>query len=88
MDTWEVVIILVLLTIAITVIAKQEVPLSFISLLDNTYLQLAILGLTLGIAVISPPVAIVAIATIVIVYYVRNLVKIQIAQLKRRMEQE
>ena len=88
MDTWEVVLILVLLTISISVIANREVPLSFISLLDNTYFQLAILGLTLGVAVVSPPVAIVGIATIVTIYYIRNLVKIQIVRANRREEQQ
>ena len=79
METWEVVLILVLITIAITVIAKHEVPLGFIELLDNAMFQMAILGLTLAVAVISPPVAITAIATIVIVYYIRNIVKLQLA---------
>jgi len=79
MDTWEVVLILVLITIAITVIAKHEVPLGFIELLDNAVFQMAILGLTLGVAVVSPPVAITAIATIVIIYYIRNIVKLQLA---------
>jgi len=79
METWEVVLILVLITIAITVIAKHEVPLGFIELLDNAVFQMAILGLTLGVAVVSPPVAITAIATIVIVYYIRNIVKLQLA---------
>jgi len=79
METWEVVLILVLITIAISVIAKHEVPLGFVEVLDDTMFQMAILGATLAVAVISPPVAIVAIATIVIVYYIRNLVKIQMA---------
>ena len=87
MDTWEVVLILILLTIAISVIAKHEVPLALITLLDNIYFQLAILGLTLGVAVVSPPVALVAVATIVIIYYIRNIVKIQIAQMNKRIEE-
>ncbi len=87
MDTWEVVLILILLTIAISVIAKHEVPLSLITLLDNIYFQLAILGLTLGVAVVSPPVALVAVATIVIIYYIRNIVKIQIVQMNKRIEE-
>jgi len=88
MDTWEVVLILILLTIAISVIAKHEVPLALVTLLDNIYFQLAILGLTLGVAVVSPPVALVAVATIVIIYYIRNIVKIQIAQMNKRIEEE
>ena len=47
-------------------------------LLDNSLFQLAIVGLTLSVAVVSPPVAIVAIATIVIIYYLRNLIKVQL----------
>ena len=47
-------------------------------LLDNSLFQLAIVGLTLAVAVVSPPVAIVAIATIIIVYYTRNLIKVQL----------
>ena len=82
MDTWEVVLILILLTIAVSVIAKHEVPLALVTLLDNIYFQLAILGLTLGVAVVSPPVALVAVATIVIIYYIRNIVKIQIVQIQ------
>lgn len=88
MDTWEVVLILILLTIAISVIAKHEVPLALVTLLDNIYFQLAILGLTLGVAVVSPPVALVAVATIVIIYYIRNIVKIQIAQMNKKIEEE
>ena len=45
-------------------------------LLDNTLFQLTILGATLGISTASPAVGIVAIATIVIVYYIRNLAKL------------
>lgn len=88
MDTWEVVLILILLTIAVSVIAKHEVPLALVTLLDNIYFQLAILGLTLGVAVVSPPVALVAVATIVIIYYIRNIVKIQIVQMNKRIEEE
>jgi len=88
MDTWEVVLILVLLTISISVIANREVPVSLITLLDNTYFQLAILGLTLSVAVVSPPVAIVAIATIVTIYYIRNLVKIQMVRAVRHEEEQ
>lgn len=88
MDTWEVVLILVLLTISISSIAKRYLPISLISVLDNIYFQLVILGLTLGVAILSPPVAIVAISTIVIVYYVRNLVKVEIAQDLRRLDRE
>lgn len=79
METWEVVSIVALITVAVLVVAKHQVPLSFIGLLDNTLFQLAILGATLAVAAISPAVAIVAIATVVIVYYIRNLVKVQIA---------
>jgi len=88
METWEVVLILVLLTISISVIANREVPLSLITLLDNTYFQLIILAATLGVAVVSPPVAIVAISTIVTIYYIRNVVKVQIMQMRRRFEME
>jgi uncharacterized membrane protein len=88
MDTWEVVLILVLLTVSIAAIAKRDLPVSLINVLDNLYFQLAILGLTLGVALVSPAVAIVAISTIVIVYYIRNLVKVEIAQEMRRMERD
>ena len=88
MDTWEVVLILVLLTIAISVIAKHEVPLGLITTLDNIYFQLAILALTLGLATASPPVALVAVATIVIIYYIRNIVKIQMVRMNKRIEEE
>jgi len=88
MDTWEVVLILVLLTVSIATIAKRDIPISLINVLDNIYFQLAILGLALGVAVVSPAVAIVAISTIVIVYYVRNLVKVEMAQEIRRMERD
>lgn len=86
MDTWEVVLILVLLTIAISVIAKHDVPLGLITTLDNIYFQLAILGLALGLATVSPPVALVAVATIVIIYYIRNIVKIQMVRMNKRIE--
>ena len=76
METWEVVVILVLITLAVSVIAKQGISYSLMGLLDNTLFQLAILGITLGIATVSPAVGIVAIATIVIVYYIRNVAKI------------
>jgi hypothetical protein len=77
METWEVVLILVLVTIAVSVLAKHDIPLSLISTLDNTIVQLVILGSTLAVATVSPAVAIVAMATVVVVYYVRNLAKIQ-----------
>jgi hypothetical protein len=78
METWEIVFILVLVTIALIVLANHNVSLGFIQILDNSLFQLAIVGLTLAVAVASPAVAIVAIATIVIVYYVRNLIKVQL----------
>jgi hypothetical protein len=78
METWEIVLILVLVTIALIVLANHNVSLGFIHLLDNSLFQLAIVGLTLAVAVASPAVGIVAIATIVIVYYVRNLIKVQL----------
>ena len=78
MDTWEIVLILVLLTIALIVLSNHNVPLGFIQIMDNSLFQLAIVGLTLAVAVASPAVGIVAIATIVIVYYVRNLIKVQL----------
>jgi len=77
METWEIVLVLVLVTISSTILVNQNVSLSLIQLLDNSLFQLVIVGLTLGVAVVSPSVAIVAIATIVIVYYVRNLIKVQ-----------
>ena len=78
METWEIVLILVLVTIALIVLANHNVSLGFIQVLDNSLFQLAIVGLTLAVAVASPAVGIVGIATIVIVYYVRNLIKIQL----------
>ena len=78
METWEIVLILALLTISIIVISKHKVPTQVITLLDSPIFQIAILGLTLAAAVNSPPVAIVAISTLVLVYYMRNIVKIQI----------
>jgi hypothetical protein len=83
MDTWEVVLILLFLSISILVIANREVPLQVVEVLDNTYLQLIILAATLALAILSPPVAIVAISTIVTVYYMRNVVKIQIMKARR-----
>lgn len=88
MDTWEVVVILILLTFSILVIANREIPLSVIELLDNTYFQLAVLGATLAIATLSPPVAIIAISTIVTVYYMRNVVKVQLMKMRIRIEKE
>ena len=78
METWEIVLILVLVTIALIVLANHNVSLGLIQILDNSLFQLAIVGLTLAVAVASPAVGIVAIATIVIVYYVRNLIKVQL----------
>jgi hypothetical protein len=78
METWEIVLILVLVTIALIVLANHNVSMGFIQVLDNSLFQLAIVGLTLAVAVASPAVGIVGIATIVIVYYVRNLIKIQL----------
>jgi len=78
METWEVILILGLITISLMVLLNHNIPLNLISLLDNSLFQLTVVGLTLTIASISPPVAIVAIATIVIVFYVRNLNKVQL----------
>jgi hypothetical protein len=78
METWEIVFILALVTISLIVLVNHNVPASFINLLDNSLFQLAIVGLTLAVAVVSPPVSIIAIATIVIVYYIRNLIKVQL----------
>ena len=86
METWEVVAILVLITLAISVVARQNVPYSLMSLLDNTLFQLAIIGATLGVATVSPAVGIVAIATIVIVYYIRNLSKIEMVTAQSDLE--
>jgi len=80
METWEVVAILVLITLAISVVAKQYIPYRLMGLLDNTLFQLAIIGATLGVSAVSPAVGIIAIATIVIVYYIRNLSKIQMIE--------
>ena len=77
METWEVVLILVLVTISVSVLVQKDMSNTMISILDNTFVQLAVLGAALGVAVVSPAVAIVAIATIVVVYYVRNLAKLQ-----------
>jgi uncharacterized membrane protein YciS (DUF1049 family) len=83
METWEVVVILALTTFAVTIIANHHIPSSIIAILDNSIFQLAILGATLGVAAVSPAVAIVAIATIVIVFYIRNLIKIQLVSEKQ-----
>jgi hypothetical protein len=83
METWEVVVILALTTFAVTIIANHHIPSSIIAILDNSVFQLAILGATLGVAAVSPAVAIVAIATIVIIYYIRNLIKIQLVSEKQ-----
>lgn len=80
MDTWEIVLILLLLTVSVLVISNHEVPLSFISMLDNIYFQFIVLGMTLALSTVSPASAIVAVATLVIIYYVRNIVKIQMVQ--------
>ena len=77
METWEVVLIITLVTIAVSVLARNEIPLSLITVLDNTFFQLAVLGATLAVATISPAVALVTIATVVVVYYIRNLAKLQ-----------
>lgn len=82
METWEVILILGLVTISLMVLLNHNIAQSLISLLDNPMFQLTIVGLTLTIAGLSPPVAIVGIATIVIVYYVRNLNKVEIINLK------
>lgn len=78
METWEVVLILALLTISIIVITKHKVPTEIITILDSPIFQIVLLGLTLVAAVTSPAVAIVAVTTLVVVYYMRNVVKIQI----------
>lgn len=78
MDTWEIVIILALLTISILVISKHRVSTELITILDSPIFQIVVLGLTLTAAVASPAVAVVAITTLVVVYYMRNVVKIQI----------
>jgi len=78
METWEIVLILGLVTISLMVLINHKLSSGVISILDNSVFQLAIVGLTLAVAVASPPVAIVAIATIVIVYYIRNLIKVQL----------
>jgi hypothetical protein len=88
MDTWEIVLILLLLTVSVLVISKHEIPLSFVTLLDNIYFQLIILGLTLALSTVSPASALVAVATVVIMYYVRNVVKIQIFQMTQQAQEE
>ena len=77
MDTWEVVLILIFVTVALVVLGNQNLPLDLIQVLDNSMFQLLVLGLTLAVAVFSPAVAVVAITTIVIIYYVRNLTKVE-----------
>lgn len=79
METWEIVLVLVLVTISLTMLVNQNVSLDLIKVLDNSLFQLLIVGLTLAVAIVSPPVAIVAIATIVVVYYLRNMIKVQMA---------
>jgi hypothetical protein len=78
METWEVVLILALLTISILVISKHKVPMELITILDSPVFQIIILGLTLAASISSPAVAVVAVSTLVVVYYMRNVVKIQI----------
>ena len=80
METWEVVLILTLVTISVSVLVTKEIPVVAIQILDNTFVQLAVLGVALGIATISPAVALVMVATIVVVYYVRNVAKIQMIE--------
>jgi hypothetical protein len=77
METWEVVLILALVTVSVMVLVQKDMSMTCIRVLDNTFFQLAILTGALAVATISPAVAIVAIATIVVVFYVRNLTKIQ-----------
>lgn len=77
METWEIVLILILATIALIVLGNPSSTLNLIDLLDNSIFQLSIIGLTLAVATVSPAVSVVAIATIVVVYYMRNLIKIQ-----------
>lgn len=88
METWEIVLILVLVTMALIVLTNHNVPMGFIEIMDNSLFQLAIVGLTLAVAVASPAVGIVAIATIVIVYYVRNLIKVQLINNPPIIEEE
>ena len=77
METWETVVILLLVSVFVVLILNQDIPLSIINVLDNTLFQMTILGLTLSVSIYSPPVAITAIAIIVFVYYTRNIAKIQ-----------
>jgi hypothetical protein len=89
METWEVVLILALVTVSVMVLVQKDMSMSFIRVLDNTFFQLAILTGALAVATISPAVAIVAIATIVVVFYVRNLTKIQmIAPLESAVDED
>ena len=79
METWEIVLVLALVTVSLTMLVNQNVSMGLIQLLDSPLFQLAVVGLTLAVAVVSPPVAIVAVATIVVVYYLRNVMKVQMA---------
>lgn len=79
METWEIVLVLVLVAISLTMLVNQNVSMGLIQVLDSPLFQLVVVGLTLGVAVVSPPVAIVAVATIVVVYYLRNVIKVQMA---------
>lgn len=84
MDTWEIVLILILVTVALVLLSNQNISLDLIQLLDNSLFQLVVLGLTLVVAVYSPPVAVVAVISIVIVYYIRNLTKVQLLSVDNR----
>lgn len=79
METWEIVLVLALVTVSLTMLVNQNVSMGLIQVLDSPLFQLVVVGLTLAVAVVSPPVAIVAVATIVVVYYLRNVIKIQMA---------
>jgi hypothetical protein len=79
METWEIVLVLALVTVSLTMLINQNVSMGLIQVLDSPLFQLAIVGLTLAVAVVSPPVAIVAVATIVVVYYLRNVIKVEMA---------
>ena len=84
MDTWEVVLILILVTVALVVLSNQNISLDLIQILDNSLFQLVVLSLTLAVAIYSPPVAVVGIISIVIVYYIRNLSKVQLLNVNER----
>jgi hypothetical protein len=86
METWEVVVILVLITLSILVLGKQNISYGLMGLLDSTVFQLAVIGAILGLATLSPAVGIVAIATVVIVYYIRNLSKIRMIETEAIVE--